>query len=154
MKRTLCVFTIFIGIITLGCQKIEVPREIKFFYPESIDGVSYADSTIYEVEKADGESFEIKLNFEEGSGYEGLKILNRGINVQVGYHATYEASEVFNVTAPEKGSTKGSILVSGIIDYNQYWPGIQSSSDKYSFYYYLVDQMGITRSVIITFVKP
>jgi hypothetical protein len=137
-----------------ACKKIEVPTEIKSFYPESIDGVSYAGATIYEVEKTDGETFEIILNFEGGSGYEDLKIINRGIDSQVGYHATYEASEVFSIIAPEKGSTKGSILVSGVIDYSQYWSGIQSSIDKYSFYYYFVDKMGITRTLIISFVQP
>lgn len=154
MKLRIFYAILVCGVAIMSCQKIEVPKEIKSFYTNSIDGVSYIDSLIYEVEKMDGENFEIKLSFEGGSGFENLKIVNTGLNEQLSYHAAKDVSEIFTVNSPEKGALKGSLLISGQMNYSQYYRGAASNINKYLFQFYLVDQMGITRSINIKFIKP
>ncbi len=154
MKSSYFYLLPFLFIATLGCQKMEIPKDIKSFYPDSIDGVSYVDSLNYEVIKGDGETFDINLKFEAGSGFESIKIVNHGLNAQLSYHATKEVTEIFTVTSPEKGVLSGNINVTGQMNYSDYYSGAVSDIDKYSFHFHLVDKMGVTRFILIKFVKP
>ncbi len=57
-----------------------MPVVFNSLYPDTIDGISYADSVVYFVDKADGEDFEINLKFSGGSGFKETKIYNYGRN--------------------------------------------------------------------------
>lgn len=148
-------YTLIISVGILGCQKIEVPLPFDSLYPDTIDGISYADSVIYIVDKADGEDFEINLKFVGGTGFKETKIYNYGRNPTTERVDNKEITEFFTIINPDENSLNGKINIKGILDHNKFMRGIVAiDKDYYNFTFYVFDKLGIYKTVTIKFRSP
>jgi hypothetical protein len=148
---SLC-FVVLISIFS--CQKIDKIEPFTAFYVSSFNNVMYADTSVnYNFNLSNGGDFELKLNFVGGVGVSGLDIYQTGIS-DYGKYITENVTQNFTVNLPSLGSKSGTITVSGVMDYSLYKPGIQSESNKYSFAFYVFDEIGSSRIVTVKFVKP
>jgi hypothetical protein len=146
---------LIVCISLFSCQKIEVPVVFNSLYPDTIDGISYADSVVYFVDKADGEDFEINLKFSGGSGFKEMKIFNYGRNEITTRTDVQEVTESFSLQLPDLNSTSGLINVKGMMDHNKFYRGITATDkDNYNISFYVFDKLGIYKTVVIKFRKP
>jgi hypothetical protein len=149
---TLCCVVL---ISIFSCQKIEVPVPFNSFYPATIDGISYADSVVYFVDKADGEDFEINLKFSGGAGFKEVKIYNYGRNEITTRTDIQEVTESFSLQLPDQNSTNGMINVKGTMDHSKFYRGITAiDKDNYNISFYVFDKLGIYKTVGVKFRKP